>query len=212
MDNLPESLLIEILSRLTDSTESTRSRLISKTFNSIYPDLKSINLQCSLTRYIKSKSNSSKTITPFKSIFLNLILNLRIVESVCIGIDKPLRDVLFDDVEDEGNDLFLSDGEFLLEWLPIVSGSLKLFSVSDFWFQSCWRRSNLLSIVSEYCKFVVFLWNWEFLVKFDTFPYFLSVFNFLDTFVSNYLKDRYIRIRYNINYLNVIHSIAIFES
>ncbi|KAI3827180.1 hypothetical protein L1987_01251 [Smallanthus sonchifolius] len=154
MDSLPQSLLLEILSRLNDSADVARCRLASKTFNSLSSDLRSINLQCSLIRYIKSRSrvsNSSELITPFKSIFLNLVSNLRVVESVCIGTEKPLRDVSYDDVEDEADDLFLTAGDFVEEWLPRVSGELKSLSISDFWIQSCWRRSNLLPLVSAYC-------------------------------------------------------------
>ncbi|KAD6454866.1 hypothetical protein E3N88_09572 [Mikania micrantha] len=154
MDQLPQSLVLEILSRLNDSADVARCRLASKTFNSLSSDLRSINLQCSLIRYIKSRSrvsNSSQLITPFKSIFLNLVSNLRVIESVCIGTEKPLRDVSYDDVEDEADDLFLTDGDFVEEWLPRVSGQLKSLSISDFWVQSCWRRSNLLPLVSSYC-------------------------------------------------------------
>ncbi|KAJ0751675.1 putative F-box protein AUF1 [Helianthus annuus] len=157
MDKLPHALLLEILSRLTDSADVARCRLASKSFNSLSSDLRSINLQCSLIRYIKSRSrvsnssNSHQSITPFKSIFINLLSNLRIVESVCIGTEKPLRDVSYDDVEDEADDLFLTDGDFVLEWLPRVCSELKLLSISDFWIQSCWRRSNLLPLVSKYC-------------------------------------------------------------
>ncbi|KAJ0531958.1 putative F-box domain-containing protein [Helianthus annuus] len=156
MDKLPHALLLEILSRLTDSADVARCRLASKSFNSLSSDLRSINLQCSLIRYIKSRSrvsnspNSHQSITPFKSIFINLLSNLRIVESVCIGTEKPLRDVSYDDVEDEADDLFLTDGDFVQEWLPRVCSELKLLSISDFWIQSCWRRSNLLPLVSKY--------------------------------------------------------------
>ncbi|KAK9073726.1 hypothetical protein SSX86_006320 [Deinandra increscens subsp. villosa] len=161
MDKLPQSLILEILSRLNDSADVARCRLASKTFNSLSSDLRAINLQCSLIRYIKSRprflnsSSSSQSITPFKSIFLNLVSNLRIVESVSIGTEKPLRDVSYDDVEDEADDLFLTDGGFVEVWLPRVSDRLKSLSISDFWVQSCWRRSNLLPLVSAYCHTLI---------------------------------------------------------
>ncbi|XP_024958860.1 F-box/LRR-repeat protein At4g29420 isoform X2 [Cynara cardunculus var. scolymus] len=157
MDKLPQALILEILSRLNDSADVARCRLAWKTFDALSSDLRSINLQCSLERYIRSRSrasdsSSSAQITiPFKRIFLNLVSNLRVVDSVRIGTEKPLRDVSYDDVEDEADDLYLTDGNFVKEWLPRVSGELKSLSVSDFWVQSCWRRSNLLPLVSAYC-------------------------------------------------------------
>ncbi|XP_076949738.1 F-box/LRR-repeat protein At4g29420-like [Bidens hawaiensis] len=151
MDNLPESLILEILSRLTDSSDVARCRLTSKTFNNLSPYLRSINLHCSLTRYIKSRSKNPNSITPFKSIFMNILSNLKSVESVCIGTEKPLRGVSYDDVEDEADDLFLTDDGFVGNWLVKVCGTLRVLSVSDFWVQSCWRRSGLLPLVSEYC-------------------------------------------------------------
>ncbi|XP_071737264.1 F-box/LRR-repeat protein At4g29420 [Rutidosis leptorrhynchoides] len=158
MDKLPEALILEILSRLDDSPDVARCRLTCKTFNNLSSHLRFINLQCSLIRYIKSRSrvsNSSQVITPFKSIFLNLISNLSIIESVCLGTDKPLRDVSFDDVEDEADDLYLTDADFVIKWLPRVSAKLKSLSISDFWVQACWRRSNLFSLVSSYCHNLV---------------------------------------------------------
>ncbi|KAI3709609.1 hypothetical protein L2E82_39375 [Cichorium intybus] len=157
MDKLPEAIALDILSRLDDSADVARCRLAWKTFDTVSPELRSINLHCSLKRYIKSRSrlsnssSSPQSITPFKTIFLNLVSNLRVVESVCIGTEKPLRDVSYDDVEDEADDLYLTDGDFVKEWLPRVCGALKSLSISDFWIQSCWRRSDLLPLVSSYC-------------------------------------------------------------
>ncbi|KAI7753697.1 hypothetical protein M8C21_003103, partial [Ambrosia artemisiifolia] len=156
MDKLPEPLLLEILSRLNDSSSVARCRLVSPTFNSLSTHLRSINLNCSLTRYIKSRSNPtncSEPITPFKTIFLNIISSLRVVESVCIGTEKVMREVSYDDVEgeDEADDMYLTDGGFVGKWLPLVCKELKVLSVSDFWVQSCWRRSDLLPLVSQYC-------------------------------------------------------------
>ncbi|PWA80389.1 hypothetical protein CTI12_AA197420 [Artemisia annua] len=118
MENLPEPLILEILTRLNDSTESTRTRLTSRTFNSAYPHLKSINLQYPLTMYLKSRSNTPQPITPFKEIFSKMVENLLRVESVCIGVDKRMRDVSFDDDvegEGDGDDLWLSDAPVVLD-------------------------------------------------------------------------------------------------
>ncbi|XP_023735959.1 F-box/LRR-repeat protein At4g29420 [Lactuca sativa] len=157
MDKLPDDIALYILSRLDDSADVARCRLAWKTFNTVSPELRSINIQCSLERYIKSRSklsnssSSSQSVTPFKTIFLNLVSKLRVVDSVCIGTEKPLRNVSYDDVEDENDDLYLTHGDFVKEWLPRVCGRLKSLSISDFWIQSCWRRSDLLPLVSAYC-------------------------------------------------------------
>lgn len=152
MEDLPPPLLLEILSRLGDSEDLARCRVASKTLNSIARDIRSVNLQCSYDRYAKSRSPlTSSSITPFKEIFIKLISELEIVESVSMGVEKPLRYGAYDDTEDEEADLYLSDEIFSMEWLPKVCGGLKSISISDFWVQSCWRRSDVLSLISSHC-------------------------------------------------------------
>ncbi|KAK4391761.1 F-box/LRR-repeat protein [Sesamum angolense] len=152
MDDLPPPLLLEILSRLADSADVARCRVSSKTLNSLAREIRCVNLQCSYLRYAKSRSPLTRSgITPFKEVFYKLISELPIVESVSIGVEKPLRLVAYDDVEDEEDDLFLSDFNFVKAWLPKVCGNLKSVSISDFWVQSCWRRSDVLSLISSYC-------------------------------------------------------------
>ncbi|KAA8534877.1 hypothetical protein F0562_029907 [Nyssa sinensis] len=150
MDDLPRPLIIEILSRLNDSTDIARCRLASKTLDSLSREVRFINLQCSFERYTKSRSPETN-ITPFKTIFKKLISNSMIVESVSVGVEKTLRGISFDDIEEESDDLYLTDGNFVSEWLPRVSGALRSISISDFWIQSCWRRSEILSLISSYC-------------------------------------------------------------
>ncbi|KAK4479095.1 hypothetical protein RD792_014606 [Penstemon davidsonii] len=152
MDDLPPPLLLEILSRLDDSADIARCRVASKTLNSLAPDIRSVNLKCSYLRYSKSRSPETRSsVTPFKAVFNKLVSELHTVESVSIGVEKPLRLVAYYDVEDEEDDLFLNDVSFVKEWLTKVCGELKSFSVSDFWVQSCWRRSDVLSVLSCYC-------------------------------------------------------------
>lgn len=155
MDDLPSPLLLDILTRLADSADVARCRVASKTLNSVAPAIRSVDLHCSYNRYAKSRSPLTKSsITPFKQIFNKLISELPTVETVSIGVEKPLRLVAceYDDVDDEEDDLFLSDGGFVKEWLPKICGDLRSLSVSDFWVQSCWRRSDLLSLVSSCCE------------------------------------------------------------
>lgn len=91
-------------------------------------------------------------ITPFKAIFNKLISNSVVtIESVSIGVENSLRGLPYDDVEDESDDLFLTESGFVKDWLVKIGEGLKALSVSDFWVQSCWRRSNVLPIISSYC-------------------------------------------------------------
>ena len=161
METLPEILVFEILSRVDDSAAVACCRAAWKTFNTLSPGLHSINLQWPLSGCIESRSrvsnasSSSQITSPLKTIFLNLLSNLTVVESVRIGVKNQPRDLLHVDVEDKANDLHLTDWDFIMEWLPRVSGSLKTLSISDFWAQSFHRRSNVLFLVSAYCKFFI---------------------------------------------------------
>ncbi|XP_059433512.1 F-box/LRR-repeat protein At4g29420-like isoform X2 [Corylus avellana] len=152
MEELPPSLIVDILSRLTDSDELARCRLVSKTFNSLSYEVRSVRLLCTLSRYLKSRAPETKfLVTPFKNILKTLVCDSQFLESVFIGVDKSLGNVAYDDVEDESDDLYLTDVRFVKEWLPRIAGRLRSLSVSDFWFQSCWRKSEVLSLISSCC-------------------------------------------------------------
>ncbi|GMH03371.1 hypothetical protein Nepgr_005210 [Nepenthes gracilis] len=153
MDDLPPPVIVDILNRLTDSTDLARCRRTCKTLNALSYDVDSVNLFCSFNRYMKSRSPATKSsITPFKTILTNLIAKLTNLESVSIGVEKPLRSIPYDDLEDESDDLYLTDVSFVSAWLPRVSDKLKELSFSDFWIQSCWRRSDVLALISRHCQ------------------------------------------------------------
>ncbi|XP_061347617.1 F-box/LRR-repeat protein At4g29420 [Gastrolobium bilobum] len=152
MEELPPSLVIEILSRLTDTTDLARCRVVSKTLNASSYDVRSVTLVCSMSRYLKSRSPETKhLVTPFKIVFKELVRRTTHLDSVSIGVDRSLGGISFDDVEDESDDLYLTDFNFVKDWLPSISHGLKSLSVSDFWVQSCWRRSEALSLISSTC-------------------------------------------------------------
>ncbi|XVF88682.1 hypothetical protein PTKIN_Ptkin19aG0070000 [Pterospermum kingtungense] len=153
MEDLPPPLVVEILSRLNDSTDLARCRLASKLLNSLSREVRSVKLFCTLSRYLKSRSPETKAhVTPFKTIFNNLVFEARCLDSISIGVDKSLRDISYDDVDDESDDLYLTDLSFVKQWLPKVSGELRKLSISDFWIQSCWRKSEVLSFISSCCN------------------------------------------------------------
>ncbi|XP_042484036.1 F-box/LRR-repeat protein At4g29420 [Macadamia integrifolia] len=153
MDALPSVLILEILNRVNDFTDLVRCRLSSKTLNSLSYNVRSLNLFCSYDRYLKSKAPGTKaSVTPFKKVIKQVLQNLRNIEYVAIGVEKPFRGLFDDDDgDDESDDLYLSDVNFVSEWLPEISGSLRSLSVSDFWAQSCWRQSEVLSRISSCC-------------------------------------------------------------
>ncbi|XP_047311165.1 F-box/LRR-repeat protein At4g29420 [Impatiens glandulifera] len=153
MDELPPALVLEILNRLNNTTDLARCRLTSKSLNSIAAEIRSIHLQCSFDRYTKSRSPvTASQVTPFKEIFRTLISNTKhVVDSITIGVEKPLRGISFDDAEDELDDLYLTCVDFVSEWLPVHGRQLRSLSISDFWIQSCWRQSNVLSLISSFC-------------------------------------------------------------
>ncbi|KAF5812548.1 putative leucine-rich repeat domain superfamily, F-box-like domain superfamily [Helianthus annuus] len=122
MDELPESLLLEILSRLDNSADIASCRVASKALNTVFPDLRTINLYCS----------SRKSSISLKKVFVDLISKLRIVESVCICLQDAV------------------DEDFAKEWLPRVSQSLNSLSLSGSLYQGL-RPSNVLTLVSVSC-------------------------------------------------------------
>ncbi|CAL1354820.1 unnamed protein product [Linum trigynum] len=153
MENLPSSLLVDILSRLDDSGHVARCRLISRNFSAAAREVQSVKFFCSLSRYLKSRSPETRDrITPFKAVLGNLFRGSRVpIESASIGVEKSLAGISYDDVEDESDDLHLTDARFVEEWLPRVSGELRSLSISDFWIQSCWRKSEILKLISSCC-------------------------------------------------------------
>lgn len=152
MEELPYPLVVEILSRLSDSADLARCRVVSKSLNAASYDVRSLTLVCSMSRYLNYRSPETKhLVTPFKTVFKHLVRHSRNLESISLGVDRSLGGISFDDVEDESDDLYLTDFNFMNEWLPSISHALKSFSVSDFWVQSCWRRSEALSLISSTC-------------------------------------------------------------
>lgn len=156
MDDLPPSLVIEILDRLADSADLARCRVASKSLNALSRDVRSVNLFCSLNRYLKSRAVETKLlVTPFKVILKTLMSEFVALDSVSIGVEKSLGRISYehDDVEDWSDDLFLTDAGFAREWLPAIGRDLTSLSIVDFWVQSCWRQSKILALITSCCEF-----------------------------------------------------------
>ncbi|KAA0034102.1 hypothetical protein IC582_023389 [Cucumis melo] len=154
MDDLPPSLVLEILNRLADSADLARCRVASKSLNVLSRDVRSVNLFCSLDRYLKSRAAETKLlVTPFKVILKTLVNDFLALDSVSIGVEKSLGRISYehDDVEDWSDDLFLTDVGYAKEWLPAIGKNLTSLSIVDFWVQSCWRQSKILALITLCC-------------------------------------------------------------
>ncbi|XP_076919923.1 F-box/LRR-repeat protein At4g29420-like [Bidens hawaiensis] len=161
MDSLPESLLLEILSHLSDSTDVARSRVALKAFNTVFPFLRSINLPCSIKWYENNNNNNNNNITSenvqsYKLVFLDLVSTLKTVETVRIGHPQPMLAFLY--CMDPGHeDFYLEDDEFVNKWMPKVSETLKSLSMYGSGFDRD-RVSNILPLISKYCHNLVDLY------------------------------------------------------
>ncbi|XXG48251.1 hypothetical protein AAC387_Pa02g2754 [Persea americana] len=153
MDDLPTPILVDILSRLSDSTDLACCRLASKTLTSVSRDVRSITLFCSSDRYLRSISPEFQAlITPFKTLIVNNIhLLSKTLNSLSLIVERPLRDGDGDGY-DESDDLYLTSVDFVAQWLPKIDQGLRSLSISDNWSQSCWRRSGVLGLISSCCN------------------------------------------------------------
>ncbi|KAM6583370.1 hypothetical protein CsatB_010372 [Cannabis sativa] len=153
MEDLPPSLVTDILSRLNDSADLVRCRLVSKTLNEMSYEVRSLNHLCTLSSYLKSRSRdaTSPQVMTFKIAFKDLVRRLSKLESVSIAVEKSLGRRSYDEVEDDDDDLYLTEPSFINDWLPEIGGRLKSISITDFWSQSSWRRSEALTLISLFC-------------------------------------------------------------
>ncbi|PWA81242.1 F-box/RNI-like superfamily protein [Artemisia annua] len=145
MDKLPQDLHVDILRRL-HSPDVARCRVASKIFDDAYSHLRSIKFKWTIVK--------PSSINLFKKIFLNLISNMRVVESLCIGDVDEFRE--YD--KKLGDDLnLLTHEEFIMEWLSKVSQNLKSLSITyflddgSFW----WQQAKVLNLVSANCHKLV---------------------------------------------------------
>lgn len=68
-------------------------------------------------------------------------------------MEKSLGRGSYDEFEDDDDDLYLTEPTFMKDWLSAIGGGLRSISVSDFWSQSSWRRSEALPLISSFCEF-----------------------------------------------------------
>ncbi|RWR73601.1 F-box/LRR-repeat protein [Cinnamomum micranthum f. kanehirae] len=153
VDHIGNCILSKCMSdfpKISDSTDLARCRLSSKTLTSLSHEIRSITLVCSSDRYLRSISPEFQAlIIPFKTLIINNIYLLsKTLNSISLIVERPLRD---DDGNgyDESDDLYLTSVDFVAKWLPKVDQGLRSLSISDYWTQSCWRRSHVLGLISS---------------------------------------------------------------
>ncbi|KAI0487997.1 hypothetical protein KFK09_027820 [Dendrobium nobile] len=163
MEDLPPSILVEILSRFGDSTDLARCRLASRTLRLLSADVRSISVVCSRERFLRARAPATREHTvPFRSLVFNLLsflsrsdggcalrsLSLSVEEPDAASADEEEDDGGFDD----GDDLHLTAADFLSQWLPLVALGLTSLSIGDYWCQACWRPSTAFHLILEQCS------------------------------------------------------------
>lgn len=162
LEDLPSSLLIDILSRVRDAGDLAAARLASRFLRSLSLSVSAVALRCSHRRFLRSRHPATRhLVLPFKTLVLNNLsrLNSTLLD-LSIGIEKPFAAAEEDGpmaVEeeeelDDSDDLHLTAMDFVAGWVEIVGRRLRSLEISDYWIQSCWRRSEALAIISDGCK------------------------------------------------------------
>ncbi|XP_076945877.1 F-box/LRR-repeat protein At4g29420-like [Bidens hawaiensis] len=147
MDQLPESLLLEILNRLEDSADIASCRVALKAFNTVFPGLRWVNILCS------DKWRMNLWSQPLKTVFVDLISKQETVEWVVIGHESSYLATL----HSESHDSNMIDGDFAKEWLPKVSKSMKYLVIYGLQQRSLHSQSNVLSLISKFCRNLAYL-------------------------------------------------------
>lgn len=154
LEDLPSPVLVEILSRLGDSTELARCRLASRTLRSLSRDVRSVRLFCSRDRFLRSRApDTCDHDTPFRSLVANLASFLSASPgplALALAAERPLSAPA--DEVDDADDLHLTAVPFLARWLPLLAARLRSLAIDDYWLQSCWRPSQALSLIADICE------------------------------------------------------------
>ncbi|KAM0933573.1 putative F-box protein AUF1 [Dioscorea sansibarensis] len=152
MEELPSHLLVDILSRLADSTDLARCRLACSTLRSLSYGVTAVHVTCSPDRFLRSRNPATADdLVPFKSLVANLasLLSSSLL-SLCLSVHHP-PSASGEDDPDESDDFHLTAVDFLSQWIPVLASRLTSLSISDYWIQSCWRRSLALGFISDHC-------------------------------------------------------------
>lgn len=150
LERLPGQVIVDILSRLYDASDLSRCRLASRHLLQLSSHVHSIRFYCTYSRFLRSRAGDK--ITPFKGTVKSILSKLVQVQSVRFDMEESMQRLSYEEDEGELSDFWLTDIDFVMEWMPQVAGSLRELCITDFWQQSCWRCTNVLSVISRYCK------------------------------------------------------------
>lgn len=158
MEDLPPSLISDILIRLTDPADLGRCRVVSKTLNALSHDVQSLNIVYPVYRLHGVIWEWKKVVTPFKEIVGKLISCARCLESITIGPEKKLSKEFkrwgYSDATLE--DIFFTKVGNLKNWLPSIGGNLKSLSLCNFGPGCSWKKTDVLVLISKCCEFLLF--------------------------------------------------------
>ena len=72
------------------------------------------------------------------------------VQSVRFDMEESMQRIFYEEDEGKLSDFWLTDIDFVMEWMPHVAGSLMKLCITDFWQQYCWCCTNVVSVISRY--------------------------------------------------------------
>eukprot|EP00252_Welwitschia_mirabilis_P019279 TRINITY_DN4414_c1_g3_i3.p1 TRINITY_DN4414_c1_g3~~TRINITY_DN4414_c1_g3_i3.p1 ORF type:complete len:453 (+),score=51.33 TRINITY_DN4414_c1_g3_i3:96-1454(+) len=150
METLPSQVMEEILSRLEDASDLCRFMATSRAMRSISKRIHSLRFYCSYSYLLASRKNPQ--VPPFRPWVSAMLLKLVDLKKLRFDMEESMQKLLYEDEDGDRSDCWLTDPNFVMEWLPHVSSSLISLSITDFWQQSCWRCSNVLSLISGHCR------------------------------------------------------------
>ncbi|KAJ6805000.1 F-box/LRR-repeat protein [Iris pallida] len=143
MEELPSPVVLHILSRLPDPSDLAWCRLTSTSLRALTYQVPSLSFLC------ESADGRRGSFKPRVAGALSGILSLRSL-SLTVRVDRAAEEE--EDDVDDADDLHLTATRFLATWVPAAGGrGLGSLAISDYWVQSCWRKSDALSLISLHC-------------------------------------------------------------
>ncbi|KAH9299990.1 hypothetical protein KI387_011573, partial [Taxus chinensis] len=142
-------IIVDILSRLQDASDLCRCRMASNHLLRLSAHVHSIRFYCTYNELLRSRRPEVQ-IPPFKAMVKKMLLELVQVHSVRFHMEESMQRLCYEDEEGELSDYWLTDVDFVMGWVEHVGLSLKELCMTDFWQQSCWRRTQILSAISTH--------------------------------------------------------------
>ncbi len=97
-----------------------------------------------------------KQYTPIREALEYDLKSKRRLIQLRIEIEAKLQSMSVPAEEKQESDLWLSDPQHLIKWVPSVGKTLQHLCIVDYGVQAIMRKSSILKILSEHCKFFIF--------------------------------------------------------